>query len=898
MATSDDQRKRLPSGTVTLLFADIEGSTRLLHALGDRFRGVRARSREVVRAAAAHHDGAEVDWAGDGVFLAFSRARDAVAAAVELQRALAEEPWAPEEAVRLRIGIHTGEPELDGEGYVGLDVVVAARICAASHGGQVVLSQATRELVGEAPLTGVSLRPLGRHRLKDLPEPELLFQLVAPGLDETFPPLSTLGGATLPTLHHRLVGRAEQVREIERLLERPDIRLVTVTGPGGTGKSRLALEVAAQSAARRSVHLVGLASISDPGLVPAAIARSLGVRETADAPLLEVVAEALAGKQALLYLDNLEHLAPAAKHVRALLDAAPDLDVLVTSRAPLRLSDEHVLVLDPLPVEEAVELFVELARSHGVALADGVLPTVAETCRRLDCLPLAIELVTARLRFLSPSQLLHTLQGQAALELEGAVDLPERQRTLSATLDWSYDLLTERQRALHGALAVFAGGCTLDDARAMSGSTETFLEDLEALVLGSLVRGTATGTEIRLYMLETVREYARARLEHEGRLDELRTRHAERFLALAIEAEEGLAGREQASWSDRLERELDNVRSGLDWLVSSGQVEDMLRATSALERFWRANAHVSEARSRLELGLELAPDLPPAVRATALLGCGHMAMGQSDWDGAAPLFEDAIALFRECRRAHDEVVGLSLLSFVALRRNDPEQADSLAHRALEVARTLDDERAMALALMAQGDVSWVRGDHEGSVAQYEEAVARSHRVGDPLLVASAVYNFGMAAYQGGDVDRGRDAFEEALALAGELGDAPHTAAARFMLAELDVLAGETQSAREHAQASLALYRDLEDPRSQARVLVILAVAAADASFEDAARLLGAAEAARAPDSPDAFEQPLLDRLEADLHKTFSERELASLRAEGARLGPSVGQHLVATATEE
>jgi len=884
MSVRANQGKGLPTGTVTFLFADIEGSTRLLNALGDRFRSVRRRSREIVRDVATRYGGHEVDWAGDGVFLAFARARDAVVAAVDLQRALSAEPWPPEEAIRLRIGIHTGEPHVDGDGYVGVGVVVAARICAAAHGGQVVISQSTREIVGDELLADVSFRPLGHHRLKDIAEPEPLFQLVARDLEEAFPPLATLGGSTLPTLHHRLVGRGQQVDELEQLLARPDVRLVTVTGPGGAGKSRLALEVATAAAASRPVHLVGLASIADPGLVPSSIARALGTREKPGQPLWTSIADALAGKRALVYLDNLEHLSSAAAHVRLLLDAVPDLDVLATSRTPLRLSDEHVLPLDPLPVDAAVELFVERARSRGVVLAEESLPTIGGLCKRLDCLPLAIELVAARLTFLSPSQLLQALESGAMLELEGPVDLPERQRTLRATLNWSYGLLTESQRALHGALALFPGGCMLDDARAVADASESFLADLESLVLASLVRGSAAHDEIRLSMLVTVREHALARLESEGRNDELRDRHAARFVELSLGAESGLAGPEQAAWADRLERELDNLRAALDWQLQCGRVEDMLRATSALERFWRSNAHVSEARRRLAFGIELAGDLPSDVRGLALRTAGHLAMGQSDWHDSSRLLDDAIDLLHESGRGYDEVVALGYRSFVALRLDEPERARTLGAQALEIAREIGDKRALAYALMALGDVAWVDGEHARALEHYTEAVELARSADDRLLLVDAVYNLGMAAFQGSNVTRARAAFVEALDLADELRDAPHTAAARFMLAELDVLAGDTGAAREHALESLARYTDLEDARSRARCLVILAAAAeAEGSLDDAARLLGAADAARGDDGPDGFEQAVLQRLESQLESALGAQTLKRLRSAGTRL---------------
>lgn len=888
MAASAGPRKQLPAGTVTLLFADVEGSTRLLHALGERFAPARARMRELVRDAASRHGGHEVDWAGDGVFLAFSRAREAVAAAAEIQRALDAEPWAPEEALRLRIGIHTGEPELEAEGYVGVDVVVAARICSAAHGGQVVVSRTTRDFLGDDTRNGVSFRPLGSHRLKDVPSPEQLFQLQAPDLPETFPPLRTLGGATLPALHHRLVGRRRDLTATLALIARPGVRLVTITGPGGAGKSRLALEAAGLAAVERPVHLVGLAPISDPELVPAAIARVLSVRESAERPLAESIADALAGSRALLFLDNMEHLPAAASTISALLDRAPDLEILTTSRAPLRLSGEHVVPLEPLPVHDASTLFAELAAARGVVLREDMLPAVREICRRLDGLPLAIELVAARLAVLPPAQLLRALDEGLALDMEGPVDLPARQRTLRATIDWSYGLLSESQRMLHQALAVFAGGCTLEDGRAVADAGSSFLADLEALVAGSLLRGEVTDGQVRFFMLETVREDAVSRLAAAGKLDDLRQRHAERFLEVALAAEEELEGPEQAECLERLERELDNIRAALDWFLGSGRAEDALRASNALERFWRAQAHLTEAQRWLSQGLTRAEELPADVRALALRSAAHMAMGQSDWDGAVPLLEEAITLFRECERGYDEVVALSYLSFVALRRDEPEQAESLGRQALEVARALGDERTIAFALMAVGDVGWVRGEHERALAQYEEAVALSRRADDPLLVVDAVYNFGMAAFQGGDLGRARQAFGEALDLARELREAPHMAAAQFMLAELDILAGDTAGARERARESLALYTDLEDDRSCARCLVILAgAAAADGSYEDAARLIGAAAALRRDQPLDSFELPVLDRYTSELEAVLNEHNLAELKAEGARLGHDV-----------
>jgi tetratricopeptide (TPR) repeat protein len=525
---------------------------------------------------------------------------------------------------------------------------------------------------------------------------------------------------------------------------------------------------------------------------------------------------------------------------------------------------------------------------------------VREICRRLDGLPLAIELVAARLAVLPPAQLLKALQEGLTLEMEGPVDLPERQRTLRATIDWSYGLLSESQRELHQALAVFAGGCTLEDGRAVAGAESSFLADLEAIVVGSLLRSEVADGQVRFFMLETVRENAVSRLAAAGKLDELRRRHADRFVELAIAAEGELAGPRQGEWLESLERELDNLRAAFDWSFSSGRSEDALRAISALERFWRAKARLTEARRWLALGLTQANELSVDVRALSLRSAGHMAMGQSDWHGAVPLLEEAITLFRECGQGYDEVVALSYLSFVALRQDDDVRAESLGREALEVANSLHDERTIAFALMALADVDWIRGEYERAFARYEEAVALSRESDDPLLVVDAVYNFGMAAYHAGDLDRGRKGFEEALDLARELREAPHLAAAQFMLALLDILAGDTANARERALESFNLYSELEDDRSCARCLVIVAGATAAAgSSEDAARLLGAAEALRRDQQLDSFEIPVLDRYTSDLDARFTDRDLAELKAEGGRLGRGVLlREVVSASTEE
>ena len=887
MSVTDSPQRDLPAGTVSLLFADVEGSTRLLHLLGEQFAPARARMRQLVRAAAAEHDGAEVDWAGDGVFLAFSRARDALAAAAMVQRSLAAEPWPHDEAHRLRIGIHTGEPELGEEGYVGMDVVVAARVCASAHGEQVVVTRATRDMAGAEPLPGASFRPLGHHRLKDVPAPTQLFQLVAPDLRDDFPPLTTLTATSLPALHHRLVGRGDALARVDHLLE-TGVRVVTITGPGGAGKSRLALEVAARAALERPVHLVGLAPVSDAELVPSAIARAIGARESSGRSAIESVADTLNGSGALLFLDNLEHLPTAAAHIAGLLDRTPDLQVLATSRTPLRLTTEHVLPLGPLSIDDATTLFVELAAARGVNLHDDALASVHEICRRLDGLPLAIELVAARLAVLPPAEILRALGEGLALEMEGPVDLPERQRTLRAAIDWSYQRLSASQRELHGALAVFADSAALDDMRAVAQAGPEFLSDLEALVGWSLVRTESSDGALRLSMLETVRQHALDGVRAEGDLDELRNRHADRFIALALSAESELGGPDQALWLNRLEDELDNIQAALDWCLLSGRVEDALRATTTLERFWRAHGHVSEARRLLALGLDLATDAPADVRADALWTAARQATAQSDWEAAVPMLEQALVLFRAQERAREVVFALSELGYIALRRDERERAVALCAEALALARELGDPRATSGVLAILAEVERIQGHPERALALSEEAFELRRELGDPLLIADSSYHLGVAAFGADDLDRAGEAFEMTLSLARDLGDWLYTAAALCMLGTIGLLRDDLARVPARLHESLAIYSELADDRSTAECLCALGgYSAATGLPEEAARLWGAADRFRG-ENPLEYAEPAIEaRFGPDLIEALGERRFDELRAAGKQLGQQV-----------
>src|SRR5258708_446668 len=473
--------QNLPAGTVTLLFTDIEGSTRLLQRLGERYAGVLAECRQLLRGVFQHWHGHEVDTQGDAFFVVFARAADAVSAAVAAQRALAAHRWPEGVEVHIRMGLHTGEPSPVAEGYVGVDVHHAARIMSAGHGGQVLLSQATRELVEHALPDGVRLRDMGEQRLKDLRQPGHLFKLVIAVLPADFPPLKTLTTHrnNLPVQATLFIGREKEVAAIEQLLRREDVHLVTLTGPGGTGKTRLALQVAAELSDlfADGLYFVDLAPVSDPALIVAAIAQTLGMREVGGQPLLESLKDELQQRQMLLLLDNFEQLVSAAVHVADLLAACPQLKVIVTSPAVLHVRAQQEFFVPPLSLldrnklpdlaalsqYEAVALFTR--RAQGITpdfqLTNANAPAVAEVCVPLDGLPLAIELAAARMKLLSPEALLAGLGRRLQILTSGARDVAERQQTLRHTIEWSYQLLDAQERQLFRRLSLFACGCTL-----------------------------------------------------------------------------------------------------------------------------------------------------------------------------------------------------------------------------------------------------------------------------------------------------------------------------------------------------------------------------------------------------------------------------------------------------
>ena len=676
--------RELPSGTVTFLFTDIEGSTRLLHELGDGYADALAEHRRRLRAVFARHAGVEVDTQGDAFFVAFGRATDALAAAAEGQQVLEGG------SIRVRMGVHTGEPTMTEEGYVGIDVHRAARIAAAGHGGQVLASQTTYDLAGSD-----ELRDLGEHRLKDLSAPERLYQL---GLDD-FPPLKTLYQTNLPVPATPFLGREGELAEIGALLGRPEVRLLTLTGAGGSGKTRLALQCAGAAADDypQGVWWVPLAPVRDADAVLEATARALG------AP--GALAESIGERRLLLVLDNFEHVIAAAAALSPLLSACPNLDVLVTSRERLQLGGEHVYPVPVLGRPDARTLFVARARAVRPEFEPGA--GLDELCAQLDDLPLALELAAARTTILSTEQLLARL-GQRLDLLRGGRDADLRQQTLRATIEWSHDLLDRDEQELFARLSVFRGGCTLEAAEAVC---EANLDQLQSLVDKSLVR---VRERQRFWMLETIREFALERLRDSGEEDEMHRRHAEFFLELAESAHLSADTTDLGQRHDVVIPEQDNLRGAIDRAIERGDPPLGLRLAIALEQFW-VTQDPYEGRRRLESLLAAATDTPPPLRARGLRVLGGAIYIAGGFERGTELHELSLEQFRalgdELAAAHV----LQRLATDAMRTGDRARARTLSDESLETYRRHGSPSGEAMAL-------GLRADLRASEGQLDEAI--------------------------------------------------------------------------------------------------------------------------------------------------------------------------------
>lgn len=855
----------LPTGTVTFLFTDIEGSTRLWERSPEAMQRALIRHDQILRDAVEERGGYVFKTVGDAFCCAFTTATDALEATLKAQRALFAEEWNVEGGVRDRMALHTGvTDERDGD-YFGPPVNRVARLLHAAHGGQVLLSAATHEMVRDQLPEEVSLRDLGEQRLKDLFRPERIFQLTAFGLPSEFPPLRTLGARlnNLPLQPTPLVGRVREVEEVTGRLRSEQVRLLTLTGPGGTGKTRLALQSAADLLEHfdDGVFFVPLAAITDPGLVPSAIAEPLGVRESAEQTLEEGLQSFIRDKRLLLVLDNFEHILEGAPLVGELVGACPNLKVLATSRIPLRLYGEweypvpplalpDPMVLPPIKVltqYEAVKLFVERARAvkEDFEVTSESAPAVAEICARLDGLPLAIELAAARIRILPPQMMLQRLSNRLKFLKGGSRDLPARQQTLRGTIDWSYDLLPEEEKTLFGRLSVFSGGRTLEAIEEIcdpEGDMDA-LEGVESLLEKSLIRQEEPDGEPRFAMLETVQEYASEKLEESGEAGEIKGAHAEFYLALAERANAELRGPDQLEWLQRLDAEHDNMRAALRWELQQGETELMLRLGGAMWLFWSVRGHYGEGRRWLEEALAMDGRGPIESRAMALAGVGVLARDQGDFDRAEEALAEGLEHLGASERSEAKLYLLLSLGNLALEREDHSRATELFGERLALSREMGHPMALASSVMSLATVTHKQGDLERATELYEEGIALFRERGDKLGLALCLSNLGLVKYSRGDLGRAAKLTEEGVALLRELGAGAHTAVGLCNLGWIALLQNDLDGAAALFEESLVLAWDNGMKPSVLTTLEGYAcVAGAMGAAQRAAQLWGAAQA--------------------------------------------------------
>ncbi len=821
---------------VTFLFTDIEGSTRLWEQAPEAMRRALAAHDALLDQLITERGGTVFKTVGDAFCAAFDSAGAAVATAVAGQRALASLTVGDAGPLRVRMALHMGEPELRDDDYFGPPVNRVARLLSAGHGGQILLSESVQAAITPELPDDLSLLDLGVHELRDVPDPIHIWQLDVAGLPTGFAPLKTLDydPTNVPAPLTSFIGRDELLSEIAAMLREPAVRLVTLTGPGGIGKTRLASQLAAQTRDDfpNGRYLVELAPVTDPALMLDTIATALGVPEEPDQTKETTLHAWLRPRRLLLILDNFEQILGAAPLVTAILRAAPQVRVVVTSREALRVYGEHevevpmlalpderrALSPDDLVAYEAIALFVNRAQAvrRSFTLTAINAPAIAEICQRLDGLPLAIELAAARSRLFSPQQMLERLSDRLAFLGQGSRDLPERQRSLRAAIQWSYDLLRPDAQRFFRALSVFSGGMTLDAITAVAAGDEPdddLYDAVQSLVDQSLVReiGGSDG-EPRFAMLETLREFAREQLRETGEEEEAQRRHAAYFVALASEAEVQLGGSDQQRWADMLETEHDNIRAALTYAFATGGFDAVARICLGIQRFWSLRSHVAEGRAWLTRALAARAELEPETVAALHYAAGSLAEDNNDLATAELEYQAAADQAETIGNLGLAARGLTGVGNVAHDRGNYARAREMQTRAIELARASGERSREAAALGNLGNIAFAEGDYATAAARWHDCLRIMREFGDVRSVGSLLSNLGSAAVSQCKLEEGAALHREAIELQRSLGDKRSLIFSLINLAQVQYLQQDPQASLDSLKEAVALAEEIGDPR--------------------------------------------------------------------------------------
>lgn len=823
------------SGTVTFLFTDIESSTKLLHRLGENYEKVLSEHNSILRSVIKKFGGKEQDNSGDGFFISFNKAKAAVEAAIEIQKRLESHKWTGEVQVNVRMGIHTGEPNVSESGYIGIDVHLASRIGAAGHGKQILISETTKTLIENDLPEEISIKDLGKFCLKDFDKPETIYQIEIKGFQNEFPQLKTpaFKKSNIPFHLANLIGREKELEDVRKILLSGDKRIVTLTGPGGTGKTSLAYKISESLLGdfKDGVYVVLLASISDATLVSSAIARALGINETPSTPVMECLKDFLSSKKMLLVLDNYEQIVSSANILSELLDYCPDIKILVTSRIVLQIKNETEYFVPPLALPgsnygksisslsqyPAVKLFIERAKAvkHDFTITEENAQAIAEICVRLDGLPLAIELASARIKLFTPQMILSRLGSKFDILKSKSRSLPERHQTLKQAISWSYDLLPDEEKKIFRWMSVFSGGSVIESIESIFGSMEKLEIDIhdgvEALINKSLLRRSDeddADAEPRFYMLETIREFSMECLEDDEKLI-LMKHYVNYFLKLAEDAEPNLSKKGMEYWFNKLDYERHNFRNSLQWSFEQKDSSSALKLVGALLRYKIVRGNLVEGLNDILKAIKMPQENTITLyRAKALNAAGTIVHEISDYKSSLKLLEESLEIYKKLEDESGIASVLNNIAWVNIHLGNIYTAIKLSEEALELNTRLNNDLGVAVAKNNFAWLAFRQGDFEKAIVFNGESEKMRIKPGDSRGVAFAQVNTAWCEIMTGKFDEAAALIDKALLIIEELKDRQLSAWACNIKANLHHSMGNYDTAEDYLNNSIIVMKEI------------------------------------------------------------------------------------------